>query len=88
MLAGPRWPELAALVRAMDAGMPPPAVDFPVSGAVFCADFPVTVHDYDGYAALVREARSVAPTVRYGAGLLAVQTAWDGSRRSVTRRTI
>ena len=54
--------------------MPPPAVDFPVSGAVFCADFPVTVHDYDGYAALVREARSVAPTVRYGAGLLAVQT--------------
>ncbi|PSK63039.1 Carboxylesterase B [Micromonospora sp. MH33] len=74
MLAGPRWPQLAAAVRDMDGGMPPPEVNLPIAVAAFCADWPATVRDYDEYAGLVREAEDVAPAVRYGAGLLAVQT--------------
>ncbi|MET8910153.1 alpha/beta hydrolase [Micromonospora sp. NPDC004551] len=74
MLAGPRWPQLAAAVRDMDAGIPPSEVNLPIAVAAFCADWPATVRDYDEYAGLVREAAAVAPDVRYGAGLLAVQT--------------
>ncbi|MEV4769863.1 alpha/beta hydrolase [Micromonospora humida] len=74
MLAGPRFPQLAEAVRDMAAGMPPPEVKLPVAVAVFCADWPATVRDHHGYAALLRAARAVAPDVRYGAGLLAVHT--------------
>ncbi|MCZ7438188.1 alpha/beta hydrolase [Micromonospora sp. WMMC241] len=74
MLAGPRWPQLAAEIRDMDAGDPPDEVRLPVAVGVFCADWPAAVRDYDEYAGLVREAAAVAPDVRYGAGLLAVQT--------------
>ncbi|WP_229403547.1 alpha/beta hydrolase [Micromonospora okii] len=74
MLAGPRWPQLAATVRDMDAGMPPPAVNLPLAAGALCADWPATVRDYDEYADLVREAAAVAPDVRYGGGLLATHT--------------
>lgn len=74
MLAGPRWPQLAAIVRDMDAGTPPPEVNLSISVAAFCADWPAEVRDYAEYAGLVRDARAAAPAVRYGAGLLAVQT--------------
>lgn len=74
MLAGPRWPQLAAAVRDMEAGTPPPAVNLPIAFAAFCADWPATVRDYDEYAELVREAAAAAPDTRYGGGLLALQT--------------
>lgn len=74
LLAGPRWSDLAAAVRDMDAGAPPPELELPLSVAAFCADWPVPARDYNEYAGLVREAMAAGPDIRYGGGLLAVQT--------------
>ncbi|WP_089158264.1 alpha/beta fold hydrolase [Micromonospora sp. NBS 11-29] len=87
-LAGPRWPQLAATVRDMDAGVPPAEPKLPIAVAAFCADWPAPVRDYDDYAGLVRAARAAAPDVRYGAGLLAVQTClgWPSPVRNPPHR--
>lgn len=74
LLAGPSWPELADAVRDMEAGTPPPEVNLSLSAAAFCADRPVRVRDYTEYAGLVRVAAAAGPDIRYGGGLLAVQT--------------
>ncbi|MFJ6198079.1 alpha/beta hydrolase [Micromonospora sp. NPDC092111] len=74
MLAGPRWPQFAVAVRDMDAGAAPPELNLPLAVAALCADWPATVRDHTEYAGLVRVAGSIAPDVRYGAGLLAVQS--------------
>ncbi|WP_433729363.1 alpha/beta hydrolase [Actinoplanes sp. CA-051413] len=73
-LARPDWPGFAGAVQSLAAGTPVPAAIPPISTAVFCNDWPVPLRDYDEYADLVRAARTVAPDVRYGAGLLAVGT--------------
>ncbi|QLQ35382.2 alpha/beta fold hydrolase [Micromonospora robiginosa] len=88
MLAGPRWPQLAAEIRGMDAGSPPGELRLSVAVGVFCADWPAPVRDYDEYAGLVREATAAAPDVRYGAGLLAVQTClgWPAPVRNPPHR--
>ncbi len=66
---------LATAIKALDAGVvPPPPRPLPLATAVFCADWPAPVRDYAAYADLVRVAAAAAPDVRYGAGLLAVQT--------------
>lgn len=88
MLAGPRWPQLATAVRDMAAGSPPAEVRLPIAVAAFCADWPAGVRDYDAYADLLREATAAAPDVRYGAGLLAVQTClgWPSPVRNPPHR--
>ena len=66
---------LAAAIKALDEGVvPPPPRPLPLAGAVFCADWPAPVRDYAAYARLVEVAAAAGPDVRYGAGLLAVQT--------------
>lgn len=74
LLAGPRWSELAVAVSDMEGGTPPPEVNLSLSAAAFCADWPVPVRDYTEYAGLVRGAAAAGPDIRYGSGLLAVQT--------------
>ncbi|WFE35257.1 alpha/beta hydrolase [Micromonospora sp. WMMD975] len=88
LLAGPRWPQLATEIRKMEAGAPPDEVKLPIAVAAFCADWPAPVRDYDEYAALVRVAATAAPDVRYGAGLLAVQTClgWPSPVRNPPHR--
>ncbi|WP_205650633.1 alpha/beta hydrolase [Actinoplanes solisilvae] len=46
----------------------------PLVSSVFCADWPADVKDFRAYESLARDARAVAPDVRYGAGLLAIRT--------------
>lgn len=70
----PNWTGLAQVIKRLNDGVAPAPRSLPVATAVFCADWPVPVYDYDEYAALVRLAASAAPDVRYGAGLIAVQT--------------
>ncbi|WP_027659863.1 alpha/beta hydrolase [Salinispora fenicalii] len=74
LLAGPDWSELAVDVRDMEAGSPPDEPNLPLSFAAFCADWPAPVRDYTEYAGLVRAAAAAGPDIRYGGGLLAVQT--------------
>ncbi|WP_025619589.1 alpha/beta hydrolase [Salinispora cortesiana] len=74
LLARPDWPKLAVAVRDMEGGTPPPESDLPLSVAAFCADWPAPVRDYTEYAGLVRVAAAAGPDIRYGSGLLAVQT--------------
>ncbi|MCA2217623.1 alpha/beta hydrolase [Jidongwangia harbinensis] len=74
MLSRPRWPELAAVIRDLDAGIRPTEVNLSLAVGTFCADWPVPVRDYAEYAGLVRTAADAAPDVRYGGGLLAVHT--------------
>ncbi len=73
-LAVPSWPKLAVDVRDMEAGSPPDELNLSPSVAALCADRPVRVRDYTEYAGLVREAAAAGPDIRYGGGLLAVQT--------------
>lgn len=73
-LAEPNWPTFAAVIRGLDNGTAPDPRPLPLATAVFCADWPTGVRNYDEYAGLVRAARRAAPDVRYGAGLVAVQT--------------
>ncbi|MFF3865049.1 alpha/beta fold hydrolase [Micromonospora sp. NPDC001898] len=74
MLNVPRWTDLAQVIKGLSGGVAPAPRSLPVATAVFCADWPVRVRDYDEYATLVRLAAAAAPDVRYGAGLIAVQT--------------
>ncbi|MFF5176186.1 alpha/beta hydrolase [Micromonospora sp. NPDC000089] len=73
-LAAPRWPEFAVAVRGMAAGTPPQQPNLSLSVGVFCADWPAPVRNFAEYRRLVRVAAEAAPDVRYGGGLLAVQT--------------
>lgn len=74
MLNVPKWTDFAQVIKGLNDGVAPAPRSLPVATAVFCADWPVPVRDYDEYAALVRLAAVAAPDVRYGAGLIAVQT--------------
>jgi pimeloyl-ACP methyl ester carboxylesterase len=73
LLAGPNRALLAQIINRMTEGVPPPEPVLPLATGVFCADWPAPVADYAAYAGLVRQAAALAPDVRYGAGLLAVQ---------------
>ncbi|MGC9665019.1 alpha/beta hydrolase [Planosporangium sp. 12N6] len=72
-LSGPNWAGLAEEIRKLRDGGRPDVTVPPMASAVFCADWPVPVRDYQEYAGLVRLAATTAPDVRYGAGLFAVQ---------------
>jgi pimeloyl-ACP methyl ester carboxylesterase len=75
MLSGPRWADLARVIADLDAGRGSvPEVNLSLAVSAFCADWPSGVRDYAEYAELLRIARAAAPDVRYGAGLLSVQT--------------
>jgi pimeloyl-ACP methyl ester carboxylesterase len=82
-LYDPSWSDLATLLRALDDGTARPGQ--PHSGstypmAVFCADWNLPVRDYRQYAADLREAGALAPTLRYPQALLALSTClgWPG----------
>jgi hypothetical protein len=72
-LSGPNWQRLAQTIEQLIGGVAPPPRSVPLATAVFCADWPVPVADYQAYAALLRHAAAAAPDIRYGAGLLAVR---------------
>jgi pimeloyl-ACP methyl ester carboxylesterase len=74
MLNGPNWTGLAQTLKRLSEGVAPPPRSLPLTTAVFCADWPAPVRDYREYADLVRVAASAAPDVRYGGGLIALQT--------------
>ncbi|MEU4216919.1 alpha/beta hydrolase [Actinoplanes sp. NPDC026623] len=86
-LAGPDWPHFAAAVKSLSDGIPVKAAIPALPTAVFCNDWPVPLHDFDGYAELVATAAAVAPDVRYGAGLLATVTClgWQSPVRNPAR---
>ncbi|PRY33282.1 alpha/beta hydrolase [Pseudosporangium ferrugineum] len=71
LLYGPKYTDLAAALADLRDGEPvlPVAVPTPVV-PVFCADWSLTVRDYDEYARLVRRAET--RDLRYSAGALAV----------------
>ncbi|WP_250029367.1 alpha/beta fold hydrolase [Paractinoplanes maris] len=71
-LASPDRVKLAQAIAGLRDGQAPPIKLPPLVSSVFCADWPADVADFPAYAELVREARAVAPDVRYGGGLLAI----------------
>lgn len=73
-LNAPRWPEFAHAIAQLEAGIPQRLGIPPLPAAVFCADWPAPLRDYDEYAGLVRLAAAAGPDIRYGAGLLAIRT--------------
>ncbi|MBM2616632.1 alpha/beta fold hydrolase [Actinoplanes sp. LDG1-06] len=72
-LASPDRAALAADIKSLVDGAAPEIQLPPLVSSVFCADWPADVRDYREYLSLVRAARSAAPDVRYGGGLLAVR---------------
>ncbi|MEV6348480.1 alpha/beta hydrolase [Actinoplanes sp. NPDC051851] len=73
-LSSPSWTGLADQIAALRRGEVPDPPDLSVAEGILCADFPAPVRDYRDYRRLLDAARSVAPDVRYGAGMLAVAT--------------
>lgn len=73
-LGAPDRARLAQHIADLRDGKPVPLGLPPLVSSVFCADWPAGVRDFRAYEELVREARAVAPDVRYGSGLLAVRT--------------
>jgi pimeloyl-ACP methyl ester carboxylesterase len=73
-LGSPNRAGLAQDIADLRDGKPLPIRLPPVVSSVFCADWPAAVRDFRAYEGLLRDARAVAPDVRYGAGLLAVRT--------------
>jgi pimeloyl-ACP methyl ester carboxylesterase len=72
-LAAPDRAALSRDIAALRDGQAPAGKLPPLVSSVFCADWPADVRNFRSYEDLVRTARSVAPDVRYGGGLLAVR---------------
>jgi pimeloyl-ACP methyl ester carboxylesterase len=73
-LSRPDRPGFAGAIQSLSAGSPVPAAIPPLATPVFCNDWPVPLRDYGEYAELLDTAATVAPDVRYGAGLVAVES--------------
>lgn len=68
-----QYASLATYLAVLDAGGPgqkAPALDVVIPA--FCADWSIPVRDYREYAALLREARAVAPDVHFPVQVLAL----------------
>jgi pimeloyl-ACP methyl ester carboxylesterase len=70
---GPDFPKLAQLLAALNSGTPgKPVGNLGVVVPVFCSDWSLPVRDYSQYAAVLRQAATVAPDVRYPAQVFAL----------------